>query len=149
MTLFQWLVMVENMSRFGGDVVRGEQYDSVVVLGQSGRKERFLILWKWNLEAGGSKGKLLKMLTSMMAQFMISLATLSRKPIVKCFWLVSVQRTRLIFLCGGSRILQLEDANLVLHRFYLLFHLSSSLNSSYPQSTSALLTLVSMHGNTI
>lgn len=58
MTLFQWLVMVENMSRFGGDVVRGEQCDSVVVLGQSGRKERFLIPWKWNLEAGGSKGKI-------------------------------------------------------------------------------------------
>ena len=43
--------MVENMSRFGGNVVRGEHCDSVVVWRQGGREEKFLIPWSWNLGA--------------------------------------------------------------------------------------------------
>ena len=63
-------------------------------------------------------------------QFVIFLAIHSRKPTVRPFRLVSMLRIRLIFLCGGSWFLHPVHAGLDLHRFYLLFHLSSSLNSS-------------------
>lgn len=44
MTLSKWVLMVGNVSWFGENVVKGKQCDSLVVLGQSGRKEGFLIL---------------------------------------------------------------------------------------------------------
>lgn len=44
MILSKWLVMAGNVSKLGGNTMTGEQCGGVVALGQSGRKERLLIL---------------------------------------------------------------------------------------------------------